>query len=45
MAAKNCRLLKQGNCKNGFCNAKLPADKTTIIKPPYGDPDAKKDVY
>ena len=45
MATKNCRLLKKGNCKNAFCKAKLPAEKTTIIKPPSGDPNAKKDVF
>ena len=45
MAVENCRRLKQGDCKNAFCNARLPDDKTTIIKPPSGDPDAKKDVF
>ena len=45
MATENCRILRQGNCKNAFCNAKLPADKTTIIKPPSGNPDTKKDDF
>ena len=45
MATKDCRLLKKGDYKNAFCNAKLTADKTTIIKPPFGDPDTKKDVF
>ena len=45
MAVKNCRRLKQGDCKNAFYNARLPDNKTTIIKPPSGDPDAKKDVF
>ena len=45
MTVVNCRRLKQGNCKNIFCNARLPDAKTTIIKPPSGDPDAKKDVF
>ena len=45
MATNNFRLIKQGDCNNAFCNAKLPADKTTIIKPPSDDPDAKKYVF
>ena len=45
MATKNCCILRQGDCKNAVCNAKLPTDKTTIIKPPSGDPDAKRDVF
>ena len=45
MATESCRVLKQGDCKNAFCNARLPADETTIIRPPPGDPDAKKDVF
>ena len=45
MAVENCRRLKQADCNNAFCNARLPDDKTTIIKPPSGDPDAKKDVF
>jgi hypothetical protein len=39
------RMLKLGNCKNTFCQGILPNDKITIIKPPIGDPDAKKDEY
>ena len=45
MAVENRRRLKQGDCKNAFCNAVLPPDETTIIKPPAGDPDSKKDVF
>ena len=45
MATENFRILKQGDCKNAFCNAKLPADETTIIKPPSGNPYTKKDVF
>ena len=45
MAVKNRRRLKQGDCKNVFCNTRLPPDETTIIKPPAGDPDAKNDVF
>ena len=45
MAVENCRRLKQGNYKTTFCNARLPDDDTTIIKPPFGDPEAKKDMF
>ena len=47
MVKESCRVLKlkQGDCKNVFCNARLLADETTIIRPPLGDPDAKKDVF
>jgi hypothetical protein len=31
--------------KNAFCQGILPDDKITIVKPPIGDPDAKKDEY
>ena len=44
-ANENFRLIRKGDCNNAFYNAKLPADKTTIIKPPSGNPDAKKDVF
>ena len=45
MATENCHVLKQGDCKKAFCNVRLPDDKTTIISPPPGNPDAKKDVF
>ena len=45
MDVENCWRLTQGDCKNVFCNARLPDDETTIIKPPSGDPDAKKYVF
>ena len=45
MATESCRALKQGDCKNAFCSARLLADKTTIIRPPPWDPDAKKNVF
>jgi hypothetical protein len=32
------RVLQQGDCKNAFCNAKLPDDELTVVKPPAGDP-------
>ena len=31
--------LKQGDCKNAFCQGILPPDKVTIVRPPSGDPD------
>ncbi len=45
MAVERRHTLKQGDCKNAFCQAILPGDKITIVKPPIGDPDAKKDEY
>jgi hypothetical protein len=45
MAVKKHCTLKQGDCKNAFCQGILPDDKITIIKPPIGDPDAEKDKY
>ena len=41
MATYNFRLIRKGDCKNAFCNAKFLEDETTIIKPPSGDPDVK----
>jgi hypothetical protein len=43
MAVKQRRTLKQGNCKNAFCQGILPDDEITIVKPPISNPDAKKD--
>jgi hypothetical protein len=45
MAVEHRRTLKQGDCKNAFCQGILPADEITIVKPPIGDPDAEKDEY
>ncbi len=45
MATESHRVLKQGNYKNAFCQGILPNNKITIVKPPIGDPDAKKDKY
>ncbi len=33
------RALRQGDCKNAFCQGILPPDETTIVRPPSGDPD------
>ena len=45
MSTQHCRALKQGDCKNAFCQGILPAEETTIVRPPSGDPDASKDKY
>jgi hypothetical protein len=45
LATEHCHTLKQGNCKNAFCQGILPDDEITIIKPPIGDPDATKNKY
>jgi hypothetical protein len=45
MAMERHTVLKQGNCKNAFCQGILPDDKIRIVKPPIGDPDARKDEY
>ncbi len=42
---QRCCGLKQGNCKNAFCQDILPPEEVTIIRPPLGDPDAAKDKY
>ena len=39
------RTLKQGDCKNAFCQGVLPDNEITIVKTPIGDPDAGKDEY
>ena len=41
----NKRILQQGDCKNAFCNATLPDDEATVIRPPAGDPAHKQDEY
>ena len=45
MAVASRRPLRQGDCKNAFCQGILPADEITIIRPPKGDPDAASDEY
>lgn len=45
LAVEKRRKLKQGDCKNAFCQGILPPEETTIIRPPSGDPDASKDEY
>ena len=45
LAAQKRRGLKQGDCKNAFCQGVLPPEEITIVRPPSGDPDAAKDEY
>jgi hypothetical protein len=45
MAVQQRRTLKQGDCKNAFCQGILPPDEISIVKPLIGDPDAKNDEY
>ena len=45
LSTQHCRALKQGDCKNAFCQGTLPAEETTIVRPPSGDPDSSKDKY
>jgi hypothetical protein len=39
------RILKQGDCKNTFCQGILRDEDITIVKLPIGNPDIKKDKY
>ena len=45
LAVQHRRGLKQGDCKNAFCQGILPPEEITIVRPPSGDPDAAKDEY
>jgi hypothetical protein len=45
LSTQHRRALNQGDCKNAFCQCTLPAEETTIVRPPSGDPDASKDEY
>jgi hypothetical protein len=45
LAVQHCCGLKQGDCKNAFCQGVLPPEEVTIVRPPSGDPDAAKDEY
>jgi hypothetical protein len=37
--------LRQGECKNAFCQGILPPDEVTIVGPPSGDLKASPDEY
>jgi hypothetical protein len=39
------RPLRQGDCKNAFCQGILPPDKITIVSPPSGNPEAEPDKF
>ena len=45
LAAQQRQGLKQGDCKNAFCQGVLSPEEITIVRPPSGDPDAAKDKY
>jgi hypothetical protein len=45
LATESHCVLKQGDCKNALCQRILPDNEITIVKPPIGDPNAKKDEY
>ena len=45
LAVQKRRLLKQGNCKNVFCNSNLPEDEITIVRPTSGDSSATKNDF
>jgi hypothetical protein len=45
LAVQHCRGLKQGDCKNAFCQGIFLPEEVTIVHPPSGDPDAPKDEY
>ena len=45
MAVVSHRPLRQGDCKNAFCQGILPPNKVTIVCHPSGDPGATPDEY
>ena len=45
MAIQHRCPLRQGDCKNAFCQGILPADEVTIVRPPAGAPDVDPDEY
>ena len=45
LSAQHRRGLKQGDCKNVFCQGILSPEETTIVRPPSGDSDAGKDEF
>ena len=45
MAVGDGRRLKQGDCKNAFCNGILPNDEICIVKPPTGCPRSQPGTY
>ena len=45
LAVQHRRGLKQGDCKNTFCQGILPPEEVTIVCPQSGNPNAAKDEY
>ena len=45
MTVGDDRQLKQGDCRNPFCNGILPHDKICIVKPPSGRPRSSPGTY
>jgi hypothetical protein len=45
MAVLAHRPLRQGNCKNTFCQGFLLPNKITIVRPPSCDPEAEPDKF
>jgi hypothetical protein len=45
LAVEKRRPLRQGDCKNVFCQGILSPDEITIVCPPSGDPDANPNEY
>ena len=45
MAVEDGCRLKQGDCKNAFCNGILPDDEICVVKPPLGCPKSPKGTY
>ena len=44
-AVSRGRKVKQGDCKNAFCQPELPEDEVVIVKPPKGCPFTPKGKY
>ena len=45
IAVQKRRALRQGDCKNAFCQGILPPEETSIVRPPSGNPDADPQEY
>ena len=45
MAIQDGRIMKQGDCKNVFCQPSLPDDELTVVRPPKGCPRSKPGTY
>jgi hypothetical protein len=45
LAVEKWRPLRQGDCKNAFCQGILPPDEITIMHLPAGDPEAEPNEY